>query len=727
MGWTSTLKDAARSGLRVERTRLEPLITLRATVGLALSGGLALWLFGGTAAAGAAYGALLGGIAVFQRSWRPDPLLPVISALTLGVTTFLSYLTGGCLPLFLALLALWAFLGGMAWSLGANAGSLGTTNAAVMLVTVALPVGVTQALGQAALMVGGGLVQAALVVLFPIRRWGRHRDALADALSAEADYARRLRDDPAAPFTPGLFAQARDAATLSARHARRRPAELHGARGLAEQIRPLLGTLADPSVTGPGLARVRVDALLAAAATLLDATADAIRHGRPAELPPQALAAIEIPSSGPALTGPAHQAAGRLRALLHDVVDTAGGRHGGCGDGHGGGGDGHGGGGDGHGGGGAGGDGSEGSVGAGRAGADRAGTLVLPSVADQFRGALATVRGQLRGDSPVFRHAVRLTAVMVVGDLIGRALPFGHGYWVPLVGALILRPGFSQTYSRAAARLGGTVLGLVIAGAIVELAHPGEALAAVLSVVCGGLILLFMYTGYAPVQAAASGYTVFTLGMAGVGLDQSVPARLVLTLIGGGLAMLAYALYPSWETHRLRTRLADWIHADLSYAATVVRHYAEPAEHSARETREAVLTARGALLAWRDAVALAAKEPVRDRGLSHTTEDGAERALYEAARVTMLLEAHVPAAGALPVPAAAPLAAALQQAADDAAQAVRDHRVPTWEPVRAALADWHGEGAASEMVHRTGTLLLTSLSDLSTALEYASPPVPLSR
>ncbi|MER7176928.1 FUSC family protein, partial [Streptomyces mesophilus] len=198
MGWTSTLKDAARSGLRVERGRLEPLVALRATAGLALSGGLALWLFGGTAAAGAAYGALLGGIAVFQRSWRPDPLLPVVSALTLGVTTFLSYLTGGCLPLFLALLALWAFLGGMAWSLGANAGSLGTTNAAVMLVTVALPVGVTQALGQAALMVGGGLVQAALVVLFPIRRWGRHRDALADALAAEADYARRLRDDPAA-------------------------------------------------------------------------------------------------------------------------------------------------------------------------------------------------------------------------------------------------------------------------------------------------------------------------------------------------------------------------------------------------------------------------------------------------------------------------------------------------------------------------------------------------
>ncbi|MFE4257973.1 FUSC family protein [Streptomyces sp. NPDC056883] len=111
----------------------------------------------------------------------------------------------------------------------------------------------------------------------------------------------------------------------------------------------------------------------------------------------------------------------------------------------------------------------------------------------------------------------------MVGDLIGRALPFGHGYWVPLVAVLILRPGFSHTYGRAAARLGGTVFGLIISGTIVQLAHPGPLASGTLSVICGGLILLFMYTGYAPVQAAGSAYTVFALPVAGVGLDQSLP------------------------------------------------------------------------------------------------------------------------------------------------------------------------------------------------------------
>ncbi|MDG4866380.1 FUSC family protein, partial [Streptomyces sp. T-3] len=108
---------------------------------------------------------------------------------------------------------------------------------------------------------------------------------------------------------------------------RRRPAELHGARGLAELIRPVLASLADPSVTGPpeSLTRERIRELLGGAAEILDAAAHAIRHGRPVELPPEALAAVEVPESGHVLAGTAEHAATRLRALLHDVVETTGG------------------------------------------------------------------------------------------------------------------------------------------------------------------------------------------------------------------------------------------------------------------------------------------------------------------------------------------------------------------------------------------------------------------
>lgn len=193
----------------------------------------------------------------------------------------------------------------MARSLGPIAGSLGTTNAAVMLVTMTLPATVTQCLGQAALMTAGGLVQAALVVLFPIRRWG----------------------------------------------------------GTATRSPPRPTTLAGCARTPP---------------------------------PPSPLAPSPRPGRRPRSV-PASSAAARLRALLRDVADTARG------------------------------DQSDHDAGIGPAAENRrpdgGGTLVRPPLRREAKDAVRTARGQLHRDSPVFRHAVRATVVVVLGDLIGRALP----------------------------------------------------------------------------------------------------------------------------------------------------------------------------------------------------------------------------------------------------------------------------------------------------------------
>ncbi|RZB17981.1 hypothetical protein StrepF001_19625 [Streptomyces sp. F001] len=326
MSWFRALRKAARSGLSVQRTRLEPLLALRGAAGLAITVWVSMWALGPEAAVSSAFGAFQAAIATFQRSWRPRPELALASGTSLAVSTFLGYLTISHLALFVALLVLWTFAAGLTWAAGPTAGLIASSNVAMMLVTVTLPTSVAQAAGHAAMMIFGGLVQAALIVLVPVRRWGRHRDALADALAAEADYARRLRHDPVAPFDPcpdgGPRSGRRDP-----RQARRRPAELHGARGLAERIRPVLASLADPAVGVPeeGRARDLVRELLGAAATILDAAAGAIRRGDPVELPPAAVAAFSTPATGAVLTGPAHRAASRLGRLLGDVVETASG------------------------------------------------------------------------------------------------------------------------------------------------------------------------------------------------------------------------------------------------------------------------------------------------------------------------------------------------------------------------------------------------------------------
>ncbi|MYX23610.1 FUSC family protein, partial [Streptomyces sp. SID8380] len=183
-------------------------------------------------------------------------------------------------------------------------------------------------------------------------------------------------------------------------------------------------------------------------------------------------------------------------------------------------------------------------------------TRTRAPLSQQAAGIALLLRLQLRRNSPVFRHGVRISVVAGVGYLLGSLLPLGHPYWAPLTSVMVMRPDFSQTYARAAGRFTGTLLGVTLASLVVRLAHPGTELLAWLAVLCGGLMYLLMRTGYVVAQFCVSMYVVFLLGMAGTDLEQTTLERIGLTLVGGLLAMLAYALYPAWEAPRLRGRLA---------------------------------------------------------------------------------------------------------------------------------------------------------------------------
>ncbi|OKI64916.1 hypothetical protein AMK15_11850 [Streptomyces sp. MJM1172] len=157
MSWTRALEHTVRTGMTIERASLEPLVALRATVGLALVIGAGLALLGPGAAASSAFGAFLAAIAAFQPGWRPRPVLALASGLTLAGSTFAGYLGGASnTALFLALLAVWTFLTGLVWAAGATAGIIASGNVAIMLVTVTLPTSMAQAAGHAAMHAAGG-------------------------------------------------------------------------------------------------------------------------------------------------------------------------------------------------------------------------------------------------------------------------------------------------------------------------------------------------------------------------------------------------------------------------------------------------------------------------------------------------------------------------------------------------------------------------------------------
>lgn len=685
MSWSRALKESARSGLAVERTRLEPLVAVRGACGVALVIGLTLWLGSPELAVSSAFGAFSSGVATFQRSWRPRPALALAAAAGLAVSTFLGYLAGAHTAVFVVMLAVWTLLTGLAWAVGPVSGLVATQMVAVMLVTVTLPTSVTGALEHAALIALGGVVQAALIVLFPVRPWGAQRDALADALAGVADYARRLRDDPVAPFDPQPLMDARSAAELTPRQARHRPHQLRGFRGMAERIRPVLASLADPVIGAPetGPQRDRVRELLAATGSVLDAVAHAVRGGEPVRLPPEAMAALEVPATGPMLDGAARRAALRLMALVTDLVEA-----------------------------------TEGPVEAVDAeGRKEHRHLPRPTVPRLVPVVLRAVRREARWSSPVLRHAVRVSTVASGGYLLATALPWGHGYWAPMTSVMVMRPDFGQTYSRGVARFAGTVAGVLVGGLVLALAHPGPYVCAVLAVCCAGLLYLLMRTGYAVASACIGGYVMFLLGIAGEGWSQTVQARLALTLLGGVLAMAAYALFPAWETPLLRDRLADWLAANGRYAVAVFEAHARPADRRPRQVREALLDARAARTAWEESLARAQQEPVPHPDLTRDTADAAATAVGAMGRVTMLLEAHLPDRAAPGTPEADAFADALRGTLPPASDALREVRPLDLAPVHAALERWQARaGERPGVAVRGAELLSEALDEVATAL-----------
>ncbi|WP_344443340.1 FUSC family membrane protein [Kitasatospora nipponensis] len=364
-------------------------------------------------------GAFIAGTATFQRSFRRRPSLALAAGTDLGVSTFLGYLAGSVPGLFPVLLAACALPAGLAWAVGTTSGVVAATTVSVMLVVVELPVSVPTALGHAGLCAAGGAVQALLIALWPIDGRRAQRDALADAYASLADHARQLCEDPTTPVDPEPLMQARHASELTPWQDRHRPPELHGLRGLAEEMRLAPTAIVDPRIGAPteGPDGDRARKLRTATAELVAELAQAIRLGAPLRVPPSAPPLLLAPPAEDALPhGPAGLVAGRLTTLLARAVDTIDHGH---------------------------------PEGLGAHAAAPSGALPRPSLLGLAPVAARMMRHQIRPDSTVLRHAVRLAAVVTIADLAARLAGFHHGYWAPLTAAMVIRPDFAQTSAAA--------------------------------------------------------------------------------------------------------------------------------------------------------------------------------------------------------------------------------------------------------------------------------------
>lgn len=188
----------------------------------------------------------------------------------------------------------------------------------------------------------------------------------------------------------------------------------------------------------------------------------------------------------------------------------------------------------------------------------------------RFSGRFAKIEANLSLHSTVFRHAVRLAVCVGAGDAIGRALSLQRTYWIPMTIAIVLKPDFAATFSRGVLRIFGTFAGLIVATALFHFFHTGIATDIALLGIFTFLLRWIGPANYGIFVIALSALIVLLIAPSGVAPRDVIVARAINTGAGGLLAMIAYALWPTWEKTQAGPTLADMIESYRIYFRAVI-------------------------------------------------------------------------------------------------------------------------------------------------------------
>jgi uncharacterized membrane protein YccC len=201
----------------------------------------------------------------------------------------------------------------------------------------------------------------------------------------------------------------------------------------------------------------------------------------------------------------------------------------------------------------------------------------------RLTGVLATLRANLSLQSAACRHAIRLAVCIAAGDALGRSLGFHRAYWLPMTIAIVLKPDFTATFSRGLLRLTGTFLGLALSTALFHVLPNVFGIKVAVFAALMFVLRAFGGANYGIFVTAVTALIVVLFDLTGVAPKDVVIARGVNTAAGGVIALLAYALWPTWERTQIPESLARVLDCYRDYFRAIRRSYEQPSVSFARE------------------------------------------------------------------------------------------------------------------------------------------------
>lgn len=178
----------------------------------------------------------------------------------------------------------------------------------------------------------------------------------------------------------------------------------------------------------------------------------------------------------------------------------------------------------------------------------------------------------LTPESPLFRHAVRMSLLLCTGYAFIQVTGLEHGYWILLTSLFVCQPNYNATKRRLALRIAGTVSGIIIGLPLLWLVPSIEG-QLILLVVTGVLFFAFRQSQYAHATMFITLLVLFCFNLLGEGFEVAIP-RIVDTLIGCGIAWLAVAfVWPDWRFRRLPAVAARTLNANCRYLDAILVQY----------------------------------------------------------------------------------------------------------------------------------------------------------
>ena len=159
-------------------------------------------------------------------------------------------------------------------------------------------------------------------------------------------------------------------------------------------------------------------------------------------------------------------------------------------------------------------------------------------------------------------YALRLAATVAVATEIYRRLHYPSGYWIPMTALLVLKPGVTDTVSRAIARVLGTMCGAIVISFCLAHSHPYPNALAAFTVGFAWLSYGLLNVNYALYSTAITGYIVFLLSLNEVPGPTIALHRTFSTALGGAIALSVRVIVISYKRRH-------WLRA-----AAVARHVA---------------------------------------------------------------------------------------------------------------------------------------------------------